>query len=439
MSGIVMTAQFILGLSLLVGLHELGHFLPAKWFGMKVEKFYLFFDAFGVKLFSRKKGDTEYGIGWLPFGGYVKIAGMVDESLDTESLKKPAESWEFRSKPAWQRLIVMLGGVTVNFVTGIFIFIAMTYHWGESYLPAKEAKYGIVAHKLAKEIGFQTGDKIVAINGKSFENFNDIYSPDVLLGNNAFITVERNGEITDIKIPLDFADKLADKANQGAFIEAAMPFQVNRVIEGSPASKAGLHAGDVITGIDTLRIQFFHELKAALQLYKGKEVALSIIRNNEPMQLQATVGQDALLGFEMKSLLKTEQKKYGFIESVGVGTQRAFSVVSMQWLGFQKMFSGEINPSKSLSGPIGIAQNFGGTWDWVRFWSLTALLSMVLAFMNLLPIPALDGGHVLFLLFEIITRRKPSDKFLEITQRVGMSILLVLMGYAIFNDISRFF
>ncbi|MFN0047546.1 MAG: RIP metalloprotease RseP [Cytophagales bacterium] len=439
MDGIIMAAQMILGLSILVGVHELGHFLPAKWFGMRVEKFFLFFDVGNFKFFSFKKGDTEYGLGWLPLGGYVKISGMVDESLDTEMLKRPAEPYEFRAKPAWQRLIVMLGGVTVNLITGIVIFVLLTYTLGERFYPAKEIKYGIVAQKLAQEIGLKTGDKIIKINGNEFDNFADVYSPDVLLSSGSYYTINRNDTILDIKIPNDFINKFSDKKNQAAFIDPITPFEVGKVMEGSAAMKAGLKPKDKILAVDSVKINYFHELTSELQNRKGDSVTILVDRENEQIPLKATISAEGKLGFAVQSLLKDSSEKYTFIQSIGKGAMKAFTVTSVQVKAFGKIFSGEIDARSSLSGPIGIAKEFGGTWDWVRFWNLTGILSMVLAFMNILPIPALDGGHVMFTLYEIITRRKPSDKFLEITQKIGMFILFGLMIFAVFNDIVKFF
>lgn len=439
MDGIIMAAQLILGLSILVGVHELGHFLPAKLFKMKVDKFYLFFDAFGRKLFSKKIGETEYGIGWLPLGGYVKISGMIDESLDLETMKQAPKPWEFRSKPAWQRLIVMIGGVSVNVIVGILIFIGITFFVGESYLPASEAKFGIVAHELAQKIGLQTGDKIIKVNGKEVNAFNDIYSPDAFLESNSSYTVDRNGEIINISIPNNFVDNFSRRKSQAQFIDPIVPFKVGKVLPSTPAELAGLQTGDLILKVDTIKIQFFHELQAALLAYKSKPIDILIDRNGEQKVLTASVDENGKLGFQVDWLLEYKNQKFGLGESVVKGTAMAFNVVTMQLKGFKKMFSGEIDVSKSLSGPIGIAKEFGGTWDWLRFWTLTGLLSMVLAFMNILPIPALDGGHVILLTYEIITRRKPSDKFLEITQKIGIAILGSLMIYSVLNDVIRLF
>lgn len=447
MEGLIMAAQLILGLSILVTLHELGHFIPAKLFKTRVDKFYLFFDflfpmqgVMNFSLFKFKKGETEYGIGWFPLGGYVKIDGMIDESMDKEFLKSEPKPWEFRSKPAWQRLIIMLGGVTVNLITGVVIFIALTYYLGESYLPATQAKYGIVAHPLAEEIGLKTGDKILKVNGKTYDRFSDPMDPDVLLESSSYYTINRADSIFDLYIPAGFINKMADKKYKNAsFIDPITPFKIGRIVPGNPAEKAGLLKGDKVVAIDSIRIDYFHQLQAALTNKKSKKITISVNRNGLPVVLQAQVTDEGKLGFEVDSELKYETQKYGIITSIGKGTVKAFSFVIIQAKGFKKLFTGEIDPSKSLSGPIGMAQQFGGTWDWVRFWTLTGLISMVLAFMNLLPIPALDGGHVVFLLYEIIARRKPSDKFYEGAQKVGMALLLALMVYAIFNDVVRLF
>ena len=437
MDGLIMAAQLILGLSILVTLHELGHFLPAKLFGMRVEKFFLFFDIANIKLFSFKKEGTEYGVGWLPAGGYVKIAGMIDESLDMEAMKAEPEAWEFRAKPAWQRLIVMVGGVTVNLITGVIIFIALTYFLGERYLSTKEAKFGIVAYSLAEEMGLRTGDKILKINGTVIDRFPYMPTAEVFLESKSFYTVDRGGDIVDVQVPSNFVDKFSDKKRPEQFIEPIMPFKVGKVVDGSAASQAGLMEGDKIVAIDGLPINYFHELQKTLKVKAEKSISISVDRNGQPKVLNALVTKEGKLGFQVQSLLKEEIEKYGLIESIEKGTIKAFTIVVVQVKAFRKMFSGEMDVTKSLSGPIGIAKEFGGTWDWVRFWSLTGLLSMVLAFMNLLPIPALDGGHVIFLLYEIIAGRKPSDKFLEYSQRVGMALLLGLMVFAVFNDIIK--
>ncbi len=427
-----MAGQLILGLSILVGLHELGHLVAAKAFGMRVEQYFI---GFPPKLFSLKRGETEYGIGAIPLGGFVKISGMIDESLDADHLKEEPKPWEFRSKPAWQRLIVMLGGIIVNVLVGIMIFVGMTYKNGNSYLATKDVKYGIVANSLAKEIGLQTGDKILKVNGKTFNNFGEILSSDVVLGQNSYYTIDRNGKQEEIYIPNDFVEKLTDKKNAGQFIEPIQPFKVGEVVKGMPAEKAGLKEGDRITAVDGKPIQFFHELEQRLKVDANKQVALTVQRGAQSVALQSAVTPEGKIGFQAVNLLPVTHDDYTFGQALVIGTERAFGVFFDQIKGFGKIFKGQINPTKALSGPGKIARDlFGGVWIWDRFWLATALLSMALAFTNLLPIPALDGGHSVILLYEIISGRKPSDKFVEVAQRVGMVFLLGLMAFVIFND-----
>lgn len=428
-----MAGQLILGLTILVGVHEMGHMLAAKWFGMRVEKFSI---GFPPKVFGKKIGDTEYMLGAVPLGGFVKITGMVDESLDTESLKQEPQPYEFRAKPAWQRLIVMLGGIIVNVITGIVIFSLLTFKYGESYLPASEARFGVVPNELGKEIGFRTGDKIVKINGRPFTEFNDVYGPDVVLGSGSYYTVERNGQLVDISVPQNFMDRLADQ-DQSLFVVPLDPFVVGEVVPGQPASKAGLLAGDRILKVADKPIQFFPELQQALKDNAGKETPLLVERNSQQVNLKVNVDEDGKVGFRPKSLLQYATRQYSLLESVPAGTKQAFGIVTTQVKAFGKIFRGEASARKSLGGPMAIAQQYGATFDWLKFWTLTGMLSMVLAFMNLLPIPALDGGHVLFLTYEMVSGRKPSDKFLENAQKVGMALILCLMVFVIFNDLFK--
>ncbi len=445
MEGIIMTVQLLLGLSILVGVHELGHLVAAKAFGMRVEKYSI---GFPPKIWGKKFGETEYSIGAIPLGGFVKISGMIDESLDTKNLSPEPQSWEFRSKPAWQRLIVMLGGIIVNVITGIIIFIFLTYSQGDTYISKAELnEHGIVAYELGEKIGLQTGDKIVNISGNDFEKFSDLLSPDVLLGDAAYYTVLRGGEQVRVDVPADFLDDLSDGARRNPFVGPRMPFEVGRIPAGSDAIQGGLLPGDKIVKIGDDPIQYFDEVADVLQKHKNGTVAVLVERKSDQAEqdlmaqteLQLIVNEDGKLGFVSNPLLSYSTREYTFLESVPKGTNHAFGVVWLNIRAFGKIFAGDISPRKSLSGPIGIAGLFGGTWDWLNFWNITGLLSMVLAFMNLLPIPALDGGHVMFLSWEIITGRKPSDKFLENAQKVGMVLILGLMVFAIFNDISRFF
>jgi len=434
-----MTAQLLLALSILVILHELGHYVAARIFGIKVEKFYLFFDAWGVKLFSVKKGDTEYGIGWLPLGGYVKIAGMIDESMDTKAMKKPPQPWEFRSKPAWQRLIVMLGGVTVNVILGIFIYSLITFSYGENYLPADQVKYGIVAYELGKDIGLKTGDKIIAINGQKFERFSDLKGIKVLMGDNVVLNVERDDKMIDIAIPSDFIERMADTKGAG-FIDYRFTYYVKEVMPGSNAQKAGLLANDKIISVQGKATDFFDEIKKVLIEYKGEEVNLIVKRDGKEISFLAQVNEDGTLGFYpgITDDFKFKHINYSLLGSFVKGSSQAWNILAVNIIGFGKIIRGEISASKSLAGPIGIATIFGGVWDWNRFWVLTGALSMILAFINILPIPALDGGHVAFLSIEAVSGRKFSDQFMIKAQVAGMVILFALMAFVIGNDVWKY-
>ncbi len=431
-----MTVQLLLGLSILVGVHELGHLLAAKAFGMRVEKYSI---GFPPKVWGKKFGETEYSIGMIPLGGFVKISGMIDESLDVKSLNEEPEPWEFRAKPAWQRLIVMMGGIIVNVVTGIIIFIIITYSQGETFISKDELnKHGIVADDLGRQLGFETGDRVVNVNGKPFTKFKELIDVDVLLGDDGFYTVDRDGELITIPIPNNFIDNLSDR-DRGPFISPRTPFEVSVVDEGGSAEKGGLQVGDRFIRLFGEEINYLDEFTAAMDTLKNKALLATVDRGGNELDLKFEVPEEGTIGIVMTKLIERSHIDYSVGESINLGTVKAFSVVWYNIKAFKKMFAGEVSASKSLSGPIGIAQFFGGTWDWGHFWYITGLLSMILAFMNFLPIPALDGGHVMFLTWEIVSGRKPSDKFLENAQKIGMVLLLGIMTYAIFNDIVKLF
>lgn len=434
-----MTAQLIAGLAILVILHEFGHYLTARAFGIRIEKFYLFFDAWNIKLFKFKNGDTEYGIGWLPLGGYVKLAGMIDESMDTEAMNKPPQPWEFRSKPAWQRLVVMLGGITVNVILGIAIFSFMTFGYGESYLPSDQIKHGIVAYELGQEIGLKTGDKIIAINGKKVERFNELQSAKFLMDDNVVMNVERDGRMIDIPIPSNFIEKFSEK-QENKFIDFRYTFYIKEVIPGSNAQKAGLTANDKIISVNGKPVEFFDEIVAVLNEYKNQEINLTVKRGDEEIKLSAQVDEEGKLGFfpEITDDFKFEHIEYTLFQSFEAGNQKAWDILFLNIKGFGKIIRGEISAQKALTGPIGIATIYGGKWDWAKFWSITGVLSMILAFMNVLPIPALDGGHVAFLSIEALSGRTFSDKFMIKAQVTGMVILFALMAFVIGNDVWKF-
>ncbi len=438
MQALIMAAQLILGISILVILHEFGHYLAAKAFGIKVEKFYLFFDAWGVKLLSFKRGDTEWGIGWLPLGGYVKIAGMIDESMDKEAMKQPAQPWEFRSKPAWQRLIVMIGGVVVNILAGVMIFAMMSYHYGEKYILNSSVKNGIVPSEMAKEIGFQTGDKLLSVNGKTITRFEDALKIEHVLGDEVNYVVNRNDSEVNVKLPKDFIKKFSNA--KADFFLPRMHFFVSEITPGYHAEKAGLKVNDVIIRVDSQNFEFFDEFQQILKSKSGQEVEFGILRDNLPIVIKINVDETGKVGFKPDSkdfLYETVQ--YSFFGSFPAGWNKAVETIDAQIRGWGKIFNGDIAVNKAVQGPIGIAKFYGGEWIWARFWLFTALISLGLAFMNILPIPALDGGHVIFLLVEMLIGRPLSEKFLERAQYAGMIILLTLMVLIFGNDIWGLF
>jgi regulator of sigma E protease len=436
--------QLILALSILVLVHEFGHYITARWFKCRVEKFYLFFDPW-FSLFKKKVGDTEYGIGWLPLGGYVKISGMVDESMDKEQLKLPPQPWEFRSKPAWQRLIVMLAGVTMNILLAFFIYAMILFVWGEKKIDNSSVKNGIYcADSLLLKFGLQHGDKIVSVNGKPTKYFDDI--PASIITSES-IVVERNGTQKTLTMPTDLLGQLAELKKKGVgFLELRRPALVgdmsDKFFDTSYAKKAGLQYFDKIVAIDSTPVQFFDEMGLLLQAKKNGTVNIEVERKGERKQLTSKVNADGKLVMpyvdvevmDSLGLLKIDEKKYGFFAAFPAGVVKTWEKLT----GYIDQFKKVVNPStggyKAVGGFKRIASVFPTPWDWEAFWSITAFLSVMLAFMNLLPIPALDGGHVLFTLGEMITGRKPNEKFLEYAQIVGMVLLLGLMLYANGND-----
>ncbi|WP_026899153.1 RIP metalloprotease RseP [Daejeonella oryzae] len=437
MDGLVMAGQLLLGLSILIILHEAGHFFAARAFGIKVEKFYLFFDAWGFKLFSFNYKGCEYGIGWLPLGGYVKIAGMIDESMDTDQLAGPAQPWEFRSKPAWQRLIVMLGGVTVNIVLGIFIFWMLTLKFGETFTPNDKLEYGIAPGIIGRNIGLQAGDNITAVNGKKIVRFEELISSKVLFGNTE-LTVNRGGKTKMITVPGDIIEELSDYGINQFISPRAIIGKVSAIAPASNAEKAGIQVGDSILAVNAKPVKFFDEFQTEVQAQSGKSVALSVLRNNQPIALNSRVTDEGTLGVVIPQLgVPHENQQYGFLAALPVGASKAWGSFMDNAKGLGKVVSGEVKANKAFTGPIGIATMFGKTVDWVKFWSLVGLLSMALALMNLLPIPALDGGHAVFLLIEMVKGKPLSDKFMERAQMVGFVILITLMVFVFGNDIIK--
>jgi regulator of sigma E protease len=436
MEVLIKASQLILSLSILIILHELGHFIPARIFKTRVEKFYLFFD-WKFSLFKTRKGDTEYGIGWIPLGGYVKIAGMVDESMDTEALKKPAQPWEFRSKPAWQRLIIMIGGVTVNLILGMIIYSGILFYYGEDVLKNDALKYGIHADSLAVEMGFRSGDKIISIDGKNVDSFNRI-PLDIILNEAKTARVERNGEAQDIVFPSGSINKLINHSK--GFISPRFPFIIQDFAAGGSGKSAGLQKGDYIVGINGEIIKYFDETREKVMQNKGKSVVLKVFRKKEYVDITVKVSDKGTIGIipaPPSYFLASEHRSYSFLESIPAGMNKAKNTLGEYLDQFKLIFDTEVKGYESVGGFITFGKVFPAEWNWFKFWNLTAFFSLALAIMNILPIPALDGGHVLFLLYEVITRRKPSDKFLEYAQTAGMILLLGLLIYANGNDIIK--
>ncbi len=436
---LIKAAQLLLSLSILVIVHEFGHFIFSKAFKCRVEKFYLFFDPW-FSLFKFKKGETEYGVGWLPLGGYVKISGMIDESMDKEQMKLPPEPWEFRSKPSWQRLIIMIGGVLFNLILAIMLYSAVLFVWGEQYLPTKNVKYGIVASETAKEMGFRNGDKIISVDGKEIEAFNEIV-PTVIFNNAKTIEVQRNEEIVVIPVKDELIPKILKDNKYLLAVRIPYEYKISGFGKESPARDAGLEIGDEILAINGSGFTFYDQFTDTLTMSKGKTIDVLIKRGAEEKTIPVLIGESGMLGIQreanVEKLFDFKTINYGFFESIPAGITKGYQTIGNYLKQFKLLFAPETKAYESLGGFIAIGNIFPSVWDWESFWNLTALLSIILAVMNILPIPALDGGHVMFLLFEIITGRKPSDKFLEYAQIVGMVILFSLLIYANGNDIWK--
>ena len=438
----------ILSLSILIVLHELGHFIPAKLFGTRVHKFYLFFDFLfpfpnvaNFTLFKKKIGDTEYGLGWFPFGGYVQIAGMADETQDAETLNSSEpQPWEFRSKPAWQRLIIMIGGVTVNMVLAMVIFSGLLWKYGEEFLPMKNMTNGImVVDSLAYEIGLQNGDKIISIDHQPAGNFEE-FQKDLVLNEAKNITIERNGQQQDINFKEGFLSKIM-KQKKATFILPRVPSVVAQVQDASGASKAGLKIGDKITAINSVPTPFYDNVKDQITANKGKQIAVTVDRNGQPVELKGEVSKEGLFGFGTQSyaeILKTERVNYNFAAAIPAGIEKSFSTLGNYFKSLKMLFtSKEVKVKDSLGGFISMGKMFPDTFDWEHFWILTATFSVILAFMNILPIPMLDGGYVVFLLYEMVRGKPVPDKVQQYAQSIGMFIILGLLLFANGMDVIR--
>lgn len=438
--------QLLLSLSILVVLHELGHFFPAKLFKTKVEKFYLFFDV-KFSVFKKKIGDTEYGIGWLPLGGYVKIAGMIDESMDTEQMKQPPQPWEFRSKPAWQRLIIMLGGVTVNFILAVLIYIGIAYTYGENYIKNDSLNGGVLVTQpvIGDKLGIQNGDKILSVDGKKIERFNDVFIE--LINGNQF-TLERDNQRIKQPIPADFISTLVNAEKKVRFLGIRQPFVINGVSKESINYASGFLPYDQIISIDGQDAFYLDQAQQVLTTKKGEEVAVIVERKNgERITLTARINENGKFDvslqqltmdeYQAKGILTIENKDYTLMASIPAGIDRGVNVLSGYIKQMKKIFNPETQAYKGVGGFGAIGNLFPDEWDWYGFWSSTAFISIILAFMNILPIPALDGGHVMFLLYEIVSGRKPNDRFMEYAQLFGFLLLLSLVIFANGNDVYR--
>ncbi|WP_372648199.1 RIP metalloprotease RseP [Draconibacterium sp.] len=436
---LIKTAQLLLSLSILVVLHEAGHFMFARLFKTRVEKFYLFFNPW-FSLFKIKKGETEYGIGWLPLGGYVKISGMIDESMDKEAMKLPPQPYEFRAKPAWQRLLIMVGGVLMNFLFAIVIYIGVLYAWGQQYLPTENVKYGIVVNETGEQIGFRTGDKILTVDNEYIEQFSKIV-PTIVLDGAKTVQVERNGQKVDVEIT---GEDLALLLKSKGIWEERVPYdiQIGRLAKDLPAQQAGLQIGDILGNVDGRSFEYYDQFTNYLESKKGEEIAIDITRDGQEMTKTLTVNEDGKMGFNAafnnpEDMFEFKTIKYGFLESIPAGIDRGVQTTGNYLKQFKLFFKKETKAYESLGGFATIGNIFSSSWDWAHFWDMTAFISIILAIMNLLPIPALDGGHVMFLFGEMITGRKPGEKFLEYAQIAGMVLLLALVLYANANDIIK--
>jgi len=440
MTVLIKIVQLLFALSILVIVHEFGHYIFARLFKVRVEKFYLFFD-WGFSIFKKKWGDTEYGVGWLPLGGYVKISGMIDESMDREQMKQPPQPWEFRSKPAFQRLMIMLAGVIFNVILALFIYVTVLNVWGETYLATKDVKYGIVTDSTGYSMGLRNGDKIVSVDGAKVEKFYSIV-PDILLNKRKTITVERDGQLVNIAVSKEYVPMMMKGKGD---IDARIPFGPFIVSElpkkKSPARTAGILTGDQIVKLDNVDFQWYDEFQSYLKSHKGVPVVVSVVRNGEAMEIPVTTSPEGTLGVyqSIKNVFEFTTVKYSFLESVPAGISKGFKAIGDYLKQIPLIFSKETKGYESLGGFISIGKIFPGVWDWHSFWNLTAFLSIILAVMNILPIPALDGGHVMFLIYEVVTGRKPSDKFLEYAQIAGMVVLFALLIFANGNDIIKLF
>ena len=441
---VIKASQFILSLSILIVLHEMGHFIPAKLFKTRVEKFYLFFNPY-FSVFKKKIGETEYGIGWLPLGGYVKISGMIDESMDKDQMDKPAEPWEFRAKPAWQRLTIMLGGVTVNIILAVLIYIGVMYTWGRTYIPIQNAVYGMHADSLMQRVGFEDGDIPVEVDGEAINpryDYMDL-TKDALFGRLSSVTVKRGNENVVVSVPENYGElilKSGDKASRQGIFNYRSPFVIDSILPEGAAAKTSLQKGDKIVSIDSTPTPYYGDFFTVIRNKKDQKITLGVERDNKIINIELATNESGLIGVSRvrdTEFFDVVKEDYTFFESIGEGyTETKMQLgdyVDQLPLLFSKAGISQLGGFGSMGGM------FAPKWHWHSFWALTAMLSVILAFMNILPIPALDGGHAMFLIYELIAGKKPSDKFMEYAQMGGMGLLLMLMLFANGNDLIKFF
>ena len=439
MDVLIKVVQFFMSLSLLVAIHEFGHFIVARIFKIRVEKFYIFFDPW-FSLFKWKRGETEYGLGWVPLGGYVKIAGMIDESMDLEQMQAPVQPWEFRAKPAWQRLCVMVAGVVMNILLAMIIYTGIRYVHGESYMANEDVKWGYEFNEAAERMGFRDGDKFISVDGEGLDDVNDMRSRLLLTEGDRTVTVERNGEQVSFTIPFDQLVEMRRNRDYEDLYMIRMPFIIDSVASASALS-AGLRAGDEVVacnGVEGITAGML--TMDILPAHKGDTLALSVLRAGERVALSVPVNEEGKIGVMFRNnIFQPRTRTFTFLQAIPAGITLAVDTIADYWEQLKLIFQPKTKMYEELGGFISIGNIFPSEWDWLQFWTMTAFLSVILGVMNILPIPGLDGGHALFTLWEIITGRKPSDKFLEIMQYIGLAILFVLLVYANGNDIVRLF
>ena len=435
---LIKVLQFFMSLSLLVAIHEFGHFIMARVFKIRVEKFYIFFDPW-FSLFKWKRGDTEYGVGWLPLGGYVKIAGMIDESMDLEQMQAPVQPYEFRAKPAWQRFMVMIAGVVMNILMAMMIYTGIRYTYGESYMSNEDVKWGYVFNESAERMGFRDGDKFVSVDGEMVDDVNDVRSKLLLTKEDRNIVVERDGEQVAFTIPFEQMLEMRRNRQYEDLYKLRLPFFIDSLASAS-AIQSGVQVGDQVVAMNGEKTIGAQEITEKLQQYKGDTVTLTVLRAGAANELAVPINDEGKIGVMFKAdVFQPRTRTFTFLEAIPAGVSLAFDTVADYWQQLKLIFQPKTKMYEELGGFIAIGNIFPSEWDWLRFWTMTAFLSVILAVMNILPIPGLDGGHALFTLWEMLTGRKPSDKFLEVMQYMGFAILFVLLIYANGNDIYRLF